>query len=58
MDLKNEIKAFKMCLRGTNQKVVINNGNENVTRVLGEREITDLRLMMEAYEMLKITYAK
>ena len=59
VDLSDEqIKAFKMCLRGTNQKVVINNGNENVTRVLGEREITDLRLMMEAYEMLKITYAK
>lgn len=53
---KEQIYNFKDFIHGSNQKIVINNGKENITRILREREINNMRLMMEAYEMVGIIY--
>lgn len=56
--LDEYISDFKAFLSGTDQKIEINNGKENLRRALSDREINNMRLMMEAYEMVLISASK
>ena len=56
--LEEQISDFKTFLSGTDQEIEINNGNENIRRTLSDREINNMRLMMEAYEMVLIATTK
>ena len=53
-----EIAKFKEYLAGNNQKIKINDGQEDIIRELRVEEVNNLRKMMEAYEMLIIVLNK